>query len=141
GPYLCAPSLVPIVALEAGSEGGVHAGGQRAERRAADVGLRGMAVAVSGAEARLGIPPLVLREDERVLRAQVQPRAARADAVRQRVAERVAQRDVADAHERAVDVIARAGEGAEAVGARPRIGARLVLGRPVIRRDLVEPTR
>src|SRR5215204_4284815 len=134
-----------IVGLSAlrwlGSEGEVESEQHRPIRRTADVRLRLLAVAVARVVAGLRVPPLVLREDERILRADVQACARRVHAAGPTLVERVAERDVADANERAVLVVARAGEGAKAGGARPGLRGRLILRRPVVRADVAEAAR
>src|SRR5215213_7171673 len=122
-----------------GSESDVDAEQHGLERRAALVDLRRAVRAIARAEARFRIPAFVVRPDECILRAHVHPRALRRQPAGQLGRQGVAQRDVADANERAVLVVARARVGAETAQARPRLRATLVLRRPVVRLEVVEP--
>src|SRR5687768_5270363 len=124
-----------------GSESEIDTEQHGLERRAALIDLRCVVGAVARAEARLRIPPLIVRPDEGILRADVQSRALRRHSAGQAGRQRVAQRDVADAHERALLVVARARVRAEPGEAGPRLRATLVLRRPVVRLDVAEPPR
>src|SRR5688572_272675 len=122
------------------SESEIDAEQHGPERRAALIDLRCVVGTVARAEARLRIPPLIVRPDEGILHARVHSRALRRQAAGQAGRQRVAQRNVADANERALLVVARARVRAETREAGPRLRATLILRRPVVRLDVAEPS-